>query len=115
MQSVTISAGQVNAHHERIRIAIFMAIFLFFWITTNPFIDLVQLQAAGLDGSTGSNVVNQITFLLITSLTIYVALTHPLRAQICQPRLLIIALISWFFISSALSNYPVEGIKRTLD
>ncbi len=114
MQVTTVPAVQVNAQHEKIRVAIFMAVFLFFWITTNPFIDLVQLQAAGLDGSTGSNVVNQITFLLITSLTIYVAVTHPLRAQICRPRLLIIALLSWFFISSALSDYPVDGIKRTI-
>lgn len=114
MHSTTIPAAQVSVPHEKIRVAIFMATFLFFWITTNPFIDLVQLQAAGLDGATGSNFVNQVTFLLITSLTVYVAVTHPLRAQICQPRLLIIALLSWFFISSALSNHPVDAIKRTV-
>lgn len=98
----------------RIRTLVFMGLFLFFWITTNPFVDLVSVEASGSDATGGSNLINQLTFLVLTLLTVYAALTHPLRSRICQPQWLVIALFSWFLISSALSHYPVDGIKRTI-
>jgi len=114
MQATTISPAQPSGQHMKVRVATFMAVFLFYFITTNPFIDLVKLQSAGTEIVPGSNFVNQMTFLLITSLTIYAAVNHPMRSQIAQPRVLIIALLGWFFISSALSNYPIDAIKRTI-
>ncbi len=100
--------------HDRVRPFVFMAIFLFFWITTNPFVDLVRVEASGTNATGGSNALNQLIFLALTLLTLYAALTHPLRSQICQPQLLVIAMFLWFLISSAVSNYPMDGIKRTI-
>ncbi|MET0173953.1 MAG: O-antigen ligase [Agrobacterium vaccinii] len=100
--------------HDRVRPFVFMAIFLFFWITTNPFVDLVRVEASGTNATGGSNALNQFIFLALTLLTLYAALTHPLRSQICQPQLLVIAMFLWFLISSAVSNYPMDGIKRTI-
>jgi O-antigen ligase len=100
--------------HDRVRPFVFMAIFLFFWITTNPFLDLVRVEASGTNATGGSNALNQLIFLALTLLTLYAALTHPLRSQICQPQLLVIAMFLWFLISSAVSNYPMDGIKRTI-
>ncbi len=100
--------------HDRVRPFVFMAIFLFFWITTNPFVDLVRVEASGTNATGGSNALNQLIFLALTLLTLYAALMHPLRSQICQPQLLVIAMFLWFLISSAVSNYPMDGIKRTI-
>ncbi len=114
MQTERLSREEDNGHHGKIRVLIFMGLFLFFWITTNPYVDLVKVEASGSDATGGSNLLNQLIFLCLTLLTIYAALTHPLRAQICQPRILVIALFTWFFISSALSNYPMDAIKRLI-
>lgn len=114
MEAVAKGEGNGTAFHDRVRPFVFLGVFLFFWITTNPFVDLVQIEAGGSNATGGSNALNQITFLALTLLTIYAAMTHPLRSQICRPQLLVIALFSWFLISSALSNYPMDAIKRTI-
>ncbi len=93
---------------------VFIGLFLFFWVTTNPFVDLVSVEVGGSNATGGSNLLNQLVFLVLTLVTLYAALTHPLRSRICQPQMLVIALFSWFLISSVLSNYPVDAIKRTI-
>ncbi|MBB3944390.1 O-antigen ligase [Rhizobium skierniewicense] len=98
----------------KIRSLVFMGLFLFFWITTNPFVDLTSVEVSGSNATGGSNLLNQLVFLVLTVVTLYAALTHPLRSRICQPQILVIALFSWFLISSVLSNYPVDAIKRTI-
>ncbi|WP_233136948.1 O-antigen ligase family protein [Agrobacterium vaccinii] len=114
MHIVGMQRQSVVSFHDRVRPFVFMAIFLFFWITTNPFVDLVRVEASGTNATGGSNALNQLIFLALTLLTLYAALTHPLRSQICQPQLLVIAMFLWFLISSAVSNYPMDGIKRTI-
>lgn len=114
MELVQAQKQGSSAFHERIRPFVFTGIFLFFWITTNPFVDLVSVEVGGSNATGGSNALNQIVFLTMTLLTLYAALTHPLRSQICQPLFLVVAMFSWFLFSSAVSNYPVDGIKRTI-
>lgn len=114
MQTVGTQGQNGASVPDRVRPIAFMAMFLFFWVTTNPFVDLVRVEASGTNATGGSNVLNQLIFLLLTVLTLYAALTHPLRSQICQPRLLVVAMFSWFLISSAVSNYPLDGMKRTI-
>jgi O-antigen ligase len=89
---------------------LFMAVFLFYWVTTNPYVDLTG--TAVLDPSAGaSSSINQIVTIGLTlSLMVY-GFTHPMRSIILQPRLLLAALFSWFFIVALLSNYPGQSAK----
>ena len=114
MRVATALEERDTGFQPKIRTLVFMGLFLFFWVTTNPFVDLVSVEASGSDATGGSNLVNQLTFLALTLITIYAAITHPLRSQICQPQWLVIALFAWFLISSGLSSYPTDAIKRTI-
>jgi len=68
----------------RIGTVLFMATFLFFWITTTPFIDLTG--AAVLDPSAGnSNRLNQIVSLALFAGMFAYGLAHPMRRIILQP------------------------------
>ncbi|WVT77032.1 O-antigen ligase (plasmid) [Sinorhizobium chiapasense] len=97
----------------RIGTVLFMATFLFFWITTTPFIDLTG--AAVLDPSAGnSNRLNQIVSLALFAGMLAYGLAHPLRGIILQPRLLLAVLYIWFLFVSAISAYPMFGIKGTV-
>lgn len=88
---------------------LFIAIFLFLWVTISPYHDLANPPPAG-----SSNPLNQISIILLTGLMGLFALSHPLRSQICQPRLLLIALFGWFLLCSAVSSYPADAMKKTV-
>jgi len=97
----------------RIGTVLFMATFLFFWITTTPFIDLTG--AAVLDPSAGnSNRLNQIVSLALFAGMFAYGLAHPMRGIILQPRPLLAVLYIWFLFVSAISAYPMFGIKGTV-
>jgi O-antigen ligase len=97
----------------RIGTVLFMATFLFFWITTTPFIDLTG--AAVLDPSAGnSNRLNQIVSLALFAGMFAYGLAHPMRGIILQPRPLLTVLYIWFLFVSAISAYPMFGIKGTV-
>ncbi|WP_113133770.1 O-antigen ligase family protein [Hyphomicrobiales bacterium] len=97
----------------RIGTVLFMATFLFFWITTTPFIDLTG--AAVLDPSAGnSNRLNQIVSLALFTAMLAYGLAHPMRGIILQPRPLLAVLYIWFLFVSAISAYPMFGIKGTV-
>lgn len=97
----------------RIGTVLFMATFLFFWITTTPFIDLTG--AAVLDPSAGnSNRLNQIVSLALFAGLFAYGLAHPMRRIILQPRPLLAVLYIWFLFVSAISAYPMFGIKGTV-
>nr|WP_313958425.1 O-antigen ligase [Chelativorans sp. EGI FJ00035] len=87
-----------------------MALFFFFWISLNPFVDLTG--AAVLDPSAGvSNRLNQLISLGLSGSILLFGMLHTLRNTILQPRALLIPLFSWFLFVSLLSNYPMLGIK----
>lgn len=97
----------------RVGTMLFMATFLFFWITTTPFIDLTG--AAVLDPSAGnSNRLNQIVSLALFAGMFAYGLAHPMRGIILQPRPLLTVLYIWFLFVSAISAYPMFGIKGTV-
>lgn len=97
----------------RIGTVLFMATFLFFWITTTPFIDLTG--AAVLDPSAGnSNRLNQIVSIALFAGMFAYGLAHPMRRIILQPRPLLAVLYIWFLFVSAISAYPMFGIKGTV-
>ncbi|OCP15358.1 MULTISPECIES: O-antigen ligase [unclassified Ensifer] len=97
----------------RVGTLLFMAMFLFFWISINPFVDLTG--AAVLDPSAGnSNRLNQIVSLLLFAGMLGYGLCHPMRNIILQPRPLLAVLFAWFLFVSVISAYPMLGIKGTV-
>ncbi|RVN79799.1 O-antigen ligase family protein, partial [Sinorhizobium meliloti] len=102
-----------NAVKARVGTVLFMAIFLFFWISINPFVDLTG--EAVLDPSAGnSNRLNQIISLLLFTGMLGYGLVHPLRETILQPRALLAILFSWFIFVSLVSAHPMLGIKGAI-
>lgn len=98
---------------ETVGTILFMAIFLFFWISLTPFVDLTG--EAVLDPSAGnSNLMNQIASLLLFAGMLAYGLLHPMRRVILQPRVVLGLLFAWFFLVSLISTYPMLGIKGTV-
>jgi O-antigen ligase len=92
---------------------LFMAVFLFYWVTTNPYVDL--RGTAVLDPSAGaSSSINQIVTIGLTLSLMAYGFLHPMRSIILQPRLLLAALFSWFFFVAILSNYPMQSAKTVV-
>jgi O-antigen ligase len=92
---------------------LFLAIFLFFWISMTPFVDLTGENI--LDPSAGnSNRLNQIVSLSLFAGTLCYGLFHPLRATILQPRALLLPMFGWFLFVSLISNHPMLGIKAVV-
>nr|WP_226951277.1 O-antigen ligase [Rhizobium terrae] len=92
---------------------LFLGIFLFFWVTTNPYVDL--RGEAILDPSAGnSNRLNQIVTLALAGSMMIFGFLNPLRSIILQPRGLLGLTFGWFLFTSLLSNYPFLGIKALI-
>lgn len=105
--------GRAETFREGVGTALFMAIFLFFWISLTPFVDLTG--EAVLDPSAGnSNFANQIVSLLLFFATLAYGLLHRMRRVILQPRPLLLTLFAWFFSVSLISAHPMLGIKGTI-
>lgn len=105
--------GPANRLMEIAGPCLFMATFLFFWITVSPFVDLTG--EAVLDPSAGnSNRLNQIVSLLLFAATLAYGLAHPMRHVILQPRLLLGLLFSWFLAVSLIGAHPMFGIKAVV-
>lgn len=91
---------------------LFLAVFLFSWITLGPFVDLSG--EAVLDQSAwASSALNQLLSLGLFARMLGFGLLHPMRCIILQPRVLLESLIfaSLGFVSVVLSSYPFRGIK----
>lgn len=92
---------------------LFMAIFLFFWISTTPFVDLTGETV--LDPSAAnSNRLNQIVSIGLFFGMLCYGLMHPLRGVMMQPRALMIPLFTWFLLVSLVSAHPMLGIKAVV-
>ncbi|RVJ65068.1 O-antigen ligase family protein [Sinorhizobium medicae] len=106
-------AERTSGSTARVGTALFIAIFLFFWISINPFVDLTG--EAVLDPSAGnSNRLNQIISLLLFAGMLCYGLIHPLRETILRPRLLLAILYCWFIVVSLISAHPMLGIKGVI-
>ena len=92
---------------------LFAAVFAFYWIGTNIFIDLSDPALA--DPSAGSsNQFNQIVALLVSLSLLVFLWPSPRRAEILQPRLLIAAVFLWVFVAAALSPDPAVALRRAI-
>ncbi|HEV7323825.1 MAG TPA: O-antigen ligase [Bosea sp. (in: a-proteobacteria)] len=92
---------------------LFSATLLFYLVTLTPFIDL---SAAGTsDAATGkSNAINQIIYLGLTAALWLAVLASPARHLVARPRGILIMLLIWFGLVSALSAEPDLALKRVL-
>ncbi|ASY59565.1 O-antigen ligase [Sinorhizobium sp. CCBAU 05631] len=94
----------------RVGAFLFMAMFLFLWVSITPYVDLTG--EAILDPSAGnSNRLNQILALLLSAGMLGYGLLHPMRDIILKPRLLLAILSFWFLLVSLISAHPMLGIK----
>ncbi|PRD52498.1 O-antigen ligase [Phyllobacterium myrsinacearum] len=92
---------------------LFIALFLFFWVTTSPY--SVSLNTSSADPLAGnSNLINQIVTLLLSGSLLIVGLRSPLRSTILQPRILLCLLFSWYLIVSVLSAHSDIAVKRVV-
>ncbi|UGX86200.1 O-antigen ligase family protein [Phyllobacterium meliloti] len=113
MDRIENSAQRDNASAGGLGALLFLAIFMFFWITTTPFVDLTG--AAAVDPSAGnSNLVNQLVTLVLSGSLLAFGLSSPMRSAILQPRGLLISLFIWYILVSALSAHPDLALKRVV-
>jgi O-antigen ligase len=91
---------------------LFVALFLFFWITTNPFSLLVTATDGPLADS--SNFINQIVTLALTGGLLIFAFNSPARAAIFRPRFLLAMIFVWYLFASMLSAHPDLAVKRVI-
>lgn len=99
-----------DAVRARVGAFLFMAMFLFLWVSITPYVDLTG--EAILDPSAGnSNRLNQILALLLSAGILGYGLLHPMREIILRPRLLLAMLCFWFLLVSLISAHPMLGIK----
>lgn len=90
---------------------LFTATLLFYLVTLTPFIDLSTADASA--AATGkSNAINQLIYLGLTALLWLTVFCSPARHLVARPRGILIVLLLWFGIVSALSSYPELALKR---
>jgi len=90
---------------------LFMAVFLFSWITLSPFVD-ISGEAVLDQSARESSLLNQLVSLGLFACLLGFGLSHPLRGIIFQPHVLLGLIFLWLgFVSTVVSSYPFQGIK----
>ncbi|WP_051988363.1 O-antigen ligase [Bosea sp. UNC402CLCol] len=90
---------------------LFMATLLFYLVTLTPFIDL-SAAAAGDVATAKSNRLNQIVYLGLTAVLWLTVLRSSARHLVARPRGILIAMLLWFALVSAVSAQPDVALKR---
>jgi O-antigen ligase len=90
---------------------LFTATLLFYLVTLTPFIDLSAADANAA-ATAKSNTINQIIYLGLTAALWLTVFASPARHLVARPRGILIALLLWFGLASALSAQPDLALKR---
>lgn len=90
---------------------LFAATLLFYLVTLTPFIDL-SAAGTGDAATTKSNALNQIVYLGLTAALWFTVLRSSARHLVARPRGILIVMLLWFGIVSALSAQPDLALKR---
>lgn len=90
---------------------LFTATMLFYLVTLTPFIDLSAV-ATGDAATTKSNAINQIVYLGLTAALWFTVFRSSARHLAARPRGILIVMLIWFGIVSALSAQPDLALKR---
>ena len=92
---------------------LFLSIFLFFWISLDPFADLT-LQSRTSIAANNSNRFNQLLFLCLPIAGAAMALATPMRTRLLPPVWLVSLTFLWFLIVSLLSNHSLNSFKALI-
>ena len=90
---------------------LFTATLLFYLVTLTPFIDL-SAAATGDAATAKSNTLNQIVYLGLTAALWFAILRSSARHLVARPRGILIAMLVWFALVSAVSAQPEIALKR---
>lgn len=90
---------------------LFMATLLFYLVTLTPFIDLSAV-AMGDAATAKSNTLNQIVYLGLTAALWLAVLRSSARHLVARPRGILIVMLVWFALVSAISAQPDLALKR---
>ncbi|RYE34330.1 MAG: O-antigen ligase family protein [Hyphomicrobiales bacterium] len=92
---------------------LFTATLLFYLVTLTPFIDLSAV-ATGDAATVKSNILNQLVYLGLTAALWLAAFRSSARHLVARPRGILIVMLLWFAVVSALSVQPDLALKRVL-
>lgn len=115
MTNGVAGTGQTTSSIDRgtIGAVLFMAVFLFYWISLTPYYDLTG--AGFLDPSANnSNRLNQIVSLMLFGAMLVFGVMHPMRSMILQPRVLLGAIFLWSVFVSVLSMHSANSMKAVI-
>ncbi len=88
---------------------LFMAQFLFLWVTVEPF--PAEISSAA---ESGSNLLNQLAALLLFGSAVCYLAFSPSRKLVLQPRPLMILLFIWLIVAAIFSAERVESLKQVV-
>ncbi|KRE15968.1 hypothetical protein ASE66_09280 [Bosea sp. Root483D1] len=100
-----------NATAGSLGALLFTATLLFYLVTLTPFIDLSAADANAA-AAAKSNTINQIIYLGLTAALWLTVFASPARHLVARPRGILIVLLLWFGLASALSAQPDLALKR---
>jgi O-antigen ligase len=107
------SAAESSSGSNLLGNLLFLAIFAFYWITINPFVDLTG--AAAVDPSaSNSNSLNQLVALGLFGLATLFLFTRGRGLSLFSPLWLLALVVGWCVLTSVLAVYPDLAIKRTV-
>jgi O-antigen ligase len=92
---------------------IFVALFLFFAISTNPFFDLTLPSSASIETDNSSRL-NQILFLSLPTGALLCAMLTSMRGILLRPTWLLATVFTWLLFISLLSNHSFNSLKALL-
>lgn len=90
--------------------ALFMAQFLFIWVTVDPYV----AASSSIVSDNAPNLINQLASIGLFCAAVWFAVTSPLKPLIMQPRLLLILLMFWLVLTSVFSPFPVVAFKQLI-
>lgn len=105
------STEPYNPQGGRLAAALFVAIFLYFWIGINP---LPDISAWAPNGSAGesSNLLNQLTILTLTMLVLTVLVLHPARSLVLRAYWPIALVFVWLVVTLYTSETTDASLRR---
>ena len=93
--------------------ALFLIMILFLWVGISPYPGTsAEIGASASAGQ--SNLLNQLMTLTISVAFLACGLSNPLRKTILQPRVLLVTLFIWMFVTAILSAHPSIASRKVV-
>ena len=111
-KAVTHTDGHGLASDGLGRGLLFLAVYMFFWITVDPFEDLTT-EASG-DPRIGANLISQILIVMLTAATLVLVRRTPLTVLRAMVAPVLLMLIGWIWLSALTAVYPDLALRRAI-